>query len=88
MILQVNAKMYWSVLKTFFNGKKVPIIRLLLINNKVSDFEVKANYFNGFSASQCTSLNNRSSVSDCNWTRTQNHTVRKRTLKHFTKLAK
>ena len=28
------------------------------------------------------------SLSDCNWTRTHNHLVRKRTLKHLTKLAK
>ena len=37
-----NAKIYWSRLKTFYNRKKVPIIPLLLINNKgISDFEVK-----------------------------------------------
>ena len=28
------------------------------------------------------------SLSDCNWTQTQNHLVRKRTLSHLTKLAK
>ena len=28
------------------------------------------------------------SLSDCNWTRTQNHLVRKRTLNHLAKLAK
>ena len=28
------------------------------------------------------------SLSDCNWTRTQNHLVRKRTLNHLPKLAK
>ena len=27
-------------------------------------------------------------VSDCNWTRTQNHLVRKRTLNHLAKLTK
>ena len=27
-------------------------------------------------------------LSDCNWTRTQNHLVRKRTLNHFARLAK
>ena len=31
-------------------------------------------------------INNRS-LSDCNWTRTQNHLVRKRTLNHLAKLA-
>ena len=39
-----NAKTYWSLLKTFYNGKKVPIIPPLLINNEIiSDFEAKAN---------------------------------------------
>ena len=34
------------------------IICPLLINKLISDFEVKANYFNDFFASQCTPLNN------------------------------
>ena len=56
---RTNAKRYWSILKTLDNGKKVPIIPSPLINNKlISDFEVKANYFNDYSASQCTPLNN------------------------------
>ena len=60
---KTNAKMYQSVLKTFYNGKKVQIIPALLINNKlISDFEVKANYFNDFFASQCTILNNNSKI--------------------------
>ena len=29
-----------------------------------------------------------SSISDCNWTQTQNHLVRKQTLNHLAKLAK
>ena len=34
-------------LKTFYDGKKVPTIPPLLINNKlISDFEIKADYFN------------------------------------------
>ena len=41
----------------------MPIIPPPLINNKlVSDFEVKANYFNDFFASQCTPLNNNSKI--------------------------
>ena len=51
------------MLKTFFNGKKVPIIPPLLINNKlVSDFKVIANYFSDFFASKCTPLNNNSKI--------------------------
>ena len=58
-----NAKTYWSLLKTFYNGKKVPIIPPLLIDNKIiSDFEAKANHFNNLFASQCTPLNNNSKI--------------------------
>ena len=47
--LVTNAKMNWLFLNTFYNGKKVPIIQPLLIDNKViSDFEVKANHSNNF----------------------------------------
>ena len=38
-----SSKTYWSILKRFYNGKKVPIIPPLLINNKLeSDFKTKA----------------------------------------------
>ena len=58
-----NAKIYWSILETFYNAKKVPIIHPLLIDNKIiSDFEAKANYFNNFFMSQCTPLNNNSKI--------------------------
>ena len=58
-----TTKTYWSILKTFLNGKKVPIVPPLLINDKLtSDFEVKANHFNNFSASQCTALDNSSTI--------------------------
>ena len=47
-------KTYWSTLKTFYNGKKVPIIPPLFINNKfVTDFQEKANVFYSFFAKQC-----------------------------------
>ena len=42
-----NAKTYWSLLKSFYNGKKVPIIPPLLIDN---NFEAKASHF-------CVSMN-------------------------------
>ena len=58
-----NTKTYWSILKTFYNGKNVPVIPPLLINNKlISDFKVKANHFNHFFASQCIPLNNNSKL--------------------------
>ena len=59
--LKTNAKTYWSMSKTFYYGKKLPIISPLLINNKlISDSKVKANYFNGFFAFQCTPLHKNS----------------------------
>ena len=58
-----TTKTYWLILKTFYNGKKVPIIPLLLINDKlISDFEVKANHFSNFFASQCTPFNSSSKI--------------------------
>ena len=50
-----SAKSYWSILKTLYNGKKIPLIPPILINNKlISNFKEKANHFNAFFASQCT----------------------------------
>ena len=58
-----SSKTYCSILQRFFNGKKVPIISLFLINNKLkSDFEIKANYFNSFFASKCTPFINNSTI--------------------------
>ena len=60
-----SSKTYWSILKIFYNGKKVPITPPLLINNKLdADFKIKANYFNSFFASKCTPLINNSTVSN------------------------
>ena len=54
------------MLKTFYNGKKVPFIPPLPINNTlVSDFKNKANIFNTFFESQCVPLNNDSNIPCC-----------------------
>ena len=38
-----SSKTYWSILKTFYNGRKIPIIPPLLINDKLeTDFKKKA----------------------------------------------
>ena len=43
--------------KPFYNGKKVPIIPPLFINNRfVTDFQEKANVFNSFFAKQCSPI--------------------------------
>ena len=40
---------YWSILKTSYNGKKIPVIPSLLINNELISYcKMKANNFNSF----------------------------------------
>ena len=57
----LQAKTYWSILKTFYNDKKIPLILPLLIDDKfVTDTQAKANIFNKFFADQCTPLKNNS----------------------------
>ena len=42
-----SSKTYWSILKTFFNGKKIPLIPPLNVGNKlVADIKEKARLFN------------------------------------------
>ena len=58
-----SAKTYWSILKSFYKGTKIPIIPPILVNNKiVSDFTEKANTFNDILASQCTPNSNNSAL--------------------------
>ena len=59
----LQAKTYWSILKTFYNDKKILLIPPLLVDDKFStDIQEKANVFNKFFAEQCTPLNNNSSI--------------------------
>ena len=56
-------KTYWSILKIFVNGLKIPLIPPLLVNNEfVTDFLVKANLFNDFFREQCRPIKNDSSL--------------------------
>ena len=58
-----NAKSYWTILKTFYNKRKIPIIPPLFVNNSfVTDFEEKANLFNEFFCKQCTPVANDSTL--------------------------
>ena len=58
-----SAKTYWSIIKTLFNGKKVPVIPPLLVNNKlVTNFKDKANIFNDFFSKQCQPIPNNSTL--------------------------
>ena len=54
---------YWSILKTFLNGSKIPLIPPLLVNKEfVTDFLDKANLFNDFFRKQCRPITNDSSL--------------------------
>ena len=58
-----SSKTYWSILKTFCNNKKMPLISPIFIGNKLeSDFKLKANHFNKFFASKYTPMKNNSSL--------------------------
>ena len=49
----LNPKKCWILLRSFYNGRKVPLIPPILKGNEyLSDFKEKANYFNDFWA--CT----------------------------------
>ena len=54
---KASAKAYW------YNGKKISLIPLILVNNKlISNFKEKANHFNAFFACQCTPVSNDSAL--------------------------
>ena len=60
---ETSAKPYWSILKTFYNGKKIPLIPLILVNNKlIPNFKEKVNYFSDFFESQCIPISNDSAL--------------------------
>ena len=42
---QRDSETYWSILKTFFNGIKIPVVPLLENNKFITDFKLKANFF-------------------------------------------
>ena len=45
----LQAKTYWSILKSFYNDTKVPLTPPLLIDDKfVTDIQTKTNIFNKF----------------------------------------
>ena len=59
--LATSSKTYWTILKTFYSATKMPLILPLVINELITDFREKANYFNYF-ARQCTPIENDSSI--------------------------
>ena len=58
-----SSKAYWSLLKTFLNNKKIPVIPPLFHENKfVTNFKEKAELFNTFFAAQCSLIKNDSAL--------------------------
>ena len=58
-----DPKRYWKIINLFVNNKKTPMMPPLLVNDKViSNFFEKANLSNKCFASQCTPLENNSSL--------------------------
>ena len=52
-----------SILKTFVNGSKIPLILPLVVNSEfVADFLAKANLFNDFFREQCGLITNDNSL--------------------------
>ena len=57
-------KTYWSILKTFLNNKKIPVILPIFHDNKfITNFKQKAEIFNSHFSKQCTPLINNSKIS-------------------------
>ena len=45
--IQKNTKVYWTLLKRFFNNKKIPLIPALFhANEYITDFKKNAEFFN------------------------------------------
>ena len=63
----LDPKTYWSILKTFLNNKKIPVIPPIFHDNKfITDFKQKAEVFNSHFSKQCTPLINNSKIpSEC-----------------------
>ena len=56
-------KTYWSILKSFVNGKKISLIPPILVNDQlVTNFLEKANLFNEFFTQQCNTIENYSNL--------------------------
>ena len=56
-------KTYWSILKSFVNGKKIPLIPPILVNDQlVTNLLEKANLFNDFCIQQCNTIENDSTL--------------------------
>ena len=58
-----SSKAYWSLLKTFLNNEKIPLIPPLYHQGSfITNFKVKPGLFNSFFASQCSLMKNGSKL--------------------------
>ena len=58
-----SPKTYWSVLKSFYNNKKIPCILPIFHENRfVTNFKEKAELFHSFFAKQCSIIDNGSEI--------------------------
>ena len=56
-------KTYWSILKSFLSGRKIPLIPPILVKDQlVINFLEKANLFNEFLTQQCNTIENDSTL--------------------------
>ena len=61
--LKTSTKTYWSIIKSCYNGRKIPIIPPVTVNGKIIiNFNEKANLFNKYFSSQCNPLPNDSKL--------------------------
>ena len=82
----LQAKTYWSILKTFYNGNKISLISPLSVDDKfVTDMKTKVNIFNKFFEEQCTPLKSDSKLSSNQIFVTQSQLSRSLTLFLHTK---
>ena len=50
-----SAKSYWTILKTFYNKRKIPLIQQLLVNKSfLTDFKEKADSLNDLNITNIT----------------------------------
>ena len=61
--VEKSSKAYWSILKSFLNNKKIPLIPPLFYKNCfITNFKGKAEPFNSFFADQSTFMSNASKI--------------------------
>ena len=56
----ISSKIYWSILKCFLTGKKVPYIPFFYENRFITDFREKAELFNSYFSNRYSLITNSS----------------------------